>query len=136
VVHAITNSDPNTSRLAEAGSTRAECSGIGTGQHVSRILEELSAGIGQFDTTFRAPEQSGLEFPLKSLNLVRERGLRDVQLRRGVTKMERLCDGNKTTDLLQFHAKVLINRTALLIRTPNCIGRSAASHTIVGALLG
>jgi hypothetical protein len=33
-------------------------------------------------------EKRGLEFLLKSLNLVRQRGLRDAQLRRGVAKMQ------------------------------------------------
>ena len=116
VVHAVTNRDPHTSCLAEAGSTRAECSRIGTREHVSCVLEKLPAGIGEFDTPFGAVEEGGLELLLKSLNLVRQRGLCDTELRSRVTEMQGLRDSHKTPDLLQFHNEFPSNRIPLLIR--------------------
>jgi hypothetical protein len=107
MIHAVPDGHPNTSRLTEARSTSGERRGIGTSENVSCVLQKLPARACQLDPSFRTMKKRGLEFFLESLNLVRERGLRDVQLCRSVTKMQRLRDCDETSNLLQFHGDSL-----------------------------
>jgi hypothetical protein len=76
------------------------------GQHVIGRLEQMLPGLGEAQAAALAPPQLGAEPPLQLRNGVAERGLCQMQLRRGrgqrALRLDRAHDG-EVTAFEHFH---------------------------------
>ena len=85
-------------RLARPGERCEHALGLGT---------ERAAGLGEDDPAADADEQLDSELGLERANLLRERGLGEVELARGTAERAVLGGGEEVGELLQSHRRSL-----------------------------
>lgn len=92
LVHAETEAD--TQPLHSAGSNAPGQNGraIRTREDVARFIQEQPPGVRQFDAPFVSMHQARLQLSLELANLMAQGGLRNVQLRRRLSKVQAFCN--------------------------------------------
>lgn len=76
---------------------------VGAGQDGARVLQELGAGLCQFDAARQAQEQRRADLALQLLDLLAERRLADAQPRGGAGEMQLVGDHGEIAQVSQFH---------------------------------
>jgi hypothetical protein len=104
LIHAITEAEAQPAFRRPAGATRDHRRAVGACEDVTSLLEEEPARICKFDVALRAMEKRGLQLGLEKLDLVTERGLRDVKRCRRLPEVQGLGDRRKVSQVSQFHA--------------------------------
>ena len=74
------------------------------GEDPPRTLGDRAPGVGGDDAAAGALEELDAQLGLEPAHLVRERGLRDVQLLRGAGEVAMPVDGLDVPELAQLHA--------------------------------
>ncbi len=76
---------------------------IGLGEGAPRFFEHYAAGVGELDAALGAPKQFNAQFVFELPNLLAERWLCDMQVRRRTAEMQFVRDGHEIAQMTKFH---------------------------------
>src|SRR5215813_3459018 len=92
--------------LASDRLTRGEHRTVDLREHLPCMFEKQSTSARQPHPSFGALQQLNLDLFLQLLDLLTERGLRDVEALRGPPEIQFFSDGNEISQMTQLHAGV------------------------------
>ena len=128
LVHAEADTDSEALRVSTPDSARDHRRAIHMRQDVPRLLEKRAPRVREFDAPLCPSEESRLQLLFELPDLMTERGLRDLQFRRGLAKVQRFGDRDEVAQMSHFHARQApsfkTSRWYLLIEQIENIGRN------------